>query len=112
MELFLRAFADCDGDSGADQLQRELCAALTNWASAKPMAASRYWKMPELFEFTFSLMPATIEVRDAIVDSVRGGWHISGDETDRSFVWNRSPGLFFLTPEVAWAELQHYAPAP
>ena len=111
MELFLRVFAECGSEGYAEHLQRELCVALTTWVLAKPSTARRYWKMPDLFEFTFRLTPATFEARDQIIGSA-SGWHHSGDELDRSSVWNRSPGVSFLVAEVTWAELQHYEPAP
>lgn len=112
MELFLRAFAECESEERAEQMQKKLCGALAAMVSARPATPKRYWKMPELFEFTFSLTPATVEIREQIIGSASGGWQHSGDERDMSSVWNRSPGFSFLAAEVTWAELQHYEPAP
>ena len=96
MELFLRVFAECGSEEYTEHLQRELCVALTAWVSAKPSTARRYWKMPELFEFTFSLIPATVEARDQIIGSASDGWHHTGDELDRSSVCLESVAGGFL----------------
>ena len=112
MDLFLRAFVDCADAQTAAGLQQKLCAALVAWASAEPLLAERYWKMPELFELTFRLTPAGPGAFDGIVACAPGGWHHVSDETYRSSVWNRSAGSSFLAPELAWAELQQFEPAP
>lgn len=70
--------------------------------AARPRA---YWKMPELFEFTYRLSSETRNIWDESVSEHSGGWKVFGDSEDRSAVWNRGDDRAFLLPAVRWAEL-------
>ena len=74
--------------------------------AAKPKA---YWKMPELFEFTYRLSSETRNIWDELVSEPSGGWKVFGDSDDRSAVWNRGNDGVFLVPAVRWAELVDHA---
>ena len=74
----------------------------------EPTPAARprqYWKMPELFEFTYRLSSQTRNIWDELVVQPSGGWNVFGDSEDRSAVWNRGDDHVFLAPAVRWAEL-------
>ena len=75
-----------------------------------PAAVPRqYWKMPELFEFTYRLSSQTRNIWDELVALPSGGWEVFGDSEDRSAVWNRGDDRVFLAPAVRWAELTERA---
>ncbi|KQY85584.1 hypothetical protein [Pelomonas sp. Root1444] len=108
--LFLRTFANCADESTAHSLRLRLCDALAAWRPTAAAEPKRYWKLPELYEFTFDLQPAKVAAFEQILSLVSYGWHHAWpDENERSSVWNRADGLVLLTPEVAWANLELFA---
>ncbi|MDR6984906.1 hypothetical protein J2X32_003561 [Rheinheimera pacifica] len=112
MELFLRVFTSCSDDSVSLYLLKRLCNALSECADAIPSNPNRYWKIPEMYEFTFRLMPANMNVFKKIINFSPNGWVHMGSNSDCSSVWNVADGSSFLVPEVQWAELQLYETAP
>jgi len=79
-------------------------------------SVERYWKIPEWFEVTLDLAPlgrvpagvargwrATFA---RIVALAGAGWTPGGDADAPDAVWNATPGVLFLAPEVRWAHLQ------
>ncbi|MEH8018217.1 hypothetical protein MN202_13330 [Rheinheimera muenzenbergensis] len=73
-----------------------------------PLNQGRYWKIPELYEFTFHLVPARIDLFNEIIDVSSDGWVHRGNGSERSSVWNVADGEILFVPEVQWAELQLY----
>jgi hypothetical protein len=101
----MRAYATCGNLGQTNGISNEIQLALarlhpTHFSDPKP-----YWKMPEFFEFSFNLSPATEHSFLEIIKSCDGGWLHMRDDHDRSSVWNRVEGLSLLTPSIAWAEL-------
>lgn len=106
MQLFLRAFADCDSQDAALVISDRLLFALSKFSPESARPPRPYWKMPHLFEFTFLLSPANEASFQAIVLASSGGWHHVGVGDEPSSVWNRKSDHVFLVPEVSWAEIQ------
>jgi hypothetical protein len=67
--------------------------------------------MTQYFEFTYNLAPASHQALRAIHALAQAGWSETGSDEDLSCVWNRSPGIEFLIPAVAWAELALHSEA-
>ena len=102
--MFLRIYANCRDDEAAAMASAiELALVLFEpTPTAKPR---QYWKMPELFEFTYRVSSQTWDVWDELLAQPSGGLEIAGDSEDRSAVWNRGDDRVFLAPAVRWAEL-------
>lgn len=79
---------------------------MSQFGPQEESAPQRYWKMPELFEFSFTLSPPTEASFEALVSCPVGGWSHSTAVGERWAIWNRQQGQFFLVPEVSWAEVQ------
>lgn len=107
-QAFLRIYADCQDHEEASRLARALEVALSVYEPVATAAPARYWKLPELFGFTYCL---SSPVRDIWSDllSEPDDWLQTVDGHDRSAVWNRRKDRRFLIPEVRWAELQAQA---
>jgi hypothetical protein len=103
-ELLVRLFAECADEVAAQSVAADLLRALGGFRAQSRQEPQRYWKMPELFEFTFALRPPTPQALADLLAHGAGEWDRRGDEHDRSCVWNRSDGCTFLLPEVRWAE--------
>jgi len=110
--LFLRIFADCDSAEFAHGVADRLRLALSAFSPQDASQPQQYWKIHELFEFTFCLSPATEQSFQALISIAAGGWSHEGSDLDRSSIWNRKLDHVFLVPEVRWAEAQLYDAAP
>jgi hypothetical protein len=107
VKFFLRVFADCESHEAAQALAARMLLALSSFSPIAAAAPKQYWKMPHLFEFTFTLFPATEASFQAVVSSFSGGWHhLESQGSEHSSVWNRKNDHAFLVPEVSWADLQ------
>lgn len=111
MRHFIRIFANCEDDTNAKALMANLLLALSHHSPASLKAPKQYWKVPEYYEFTFTLSAVTEEAYQELIESSSGGWHHSAVQGDWSSVWNREGDHVFLVPEVAWAEVQLYEEA-
>ncbi len=105
LKLFMRAYATCGDFGQAKKISEEIREALSVHHPMDFSEPKLYWKMPELFEFSFKLSPATEASFLEIIKSCDQGWLHMGDGQDRSSVWNQAEGLSFLAPSVTWAEL-------
>lgn len=105
MKLFIRAYGNCGSLEEAKGISDAIRLALSQFDPEDLSEPKPYWKMPELFEFSFNLSPATEISFLQLVKSCGEGWLHLGDGQDRASVWNRVEGCSFLTPSVAWAEL-------
>jgi hypothetical protein len=101
----MRLFADCENSVTAQGISIRLTGALSSFSPKVFNESEPYWKMPELFEFTFTLTPTSESTFHSITANCNEGWLHMGGGTDRSSVWNRASGTVFLIPEVAWAEV-------
>jgi hypothetical protein len=106
VELFLRLFADCESAEVASEIARRLHVALSQLNPEAFSPPKPYWKLPQLFEFTFTLVPPTEAQFQLLISSPPGGWSHSGSEAERSSVWNRAQDQVFLLPEVSWANVE------
>jgi hypothetical protein len=106
--MFLRIYANCRDDEAA-AMASAIEVALVPFELTQAAVPRQYWKMPELFEFTYRLSSQTRSIWDALVAQSPGGWEVFGDSEDRSAVWNRSDDRVFLAPAVRWAELTERA---
>lgn len=102
--MFLRIYADCLDDEVAP-LVDAIETALIHYAPTPASKPRPYWKMPELFEFTYRLSSPTQDIWDELVTQRPEGWSVVDDSEDRSAVWNRRADLIFLVSAVRWAEL-------
>ncbi|MBT1446062.1 hypothetical protein KJI95_16320 [Shewanella sp. JM162201] len=112
MKLFLRLFATCNDDSGEEKLLERLSHEISVFAESVPLNQGRYWKIPEMYEFTFNLLPANIDLFNEIIDVSSDGWVHMGSGNEYSSVWNITDGKSLFVPEVQWAELQLYEASP
>ncbi|MDP5188922.1 hypothetical protein [Rheinheimera baltica] len=112
MELFLRLFATCNDDSASETLLERLSHEISVIAESTPLNLGRYWKIPEMYEFRFHLVPANIELFNEIVNVSSDGWVHMGRGSELSSVWNIADGKSLFVREVQWAELQLYEPSP
>jgi hypothetical protein len=110
MRLFLRAFAKCEDNSTADEISARIKNTLAKYRPIPAMPPKRYYKIPEWFEFTYVLEPATAISFSHVVANVKSGWVHHSDEFDRSSIWIQEGADVFLAPEVKWAELQLLSP--
>ena len=105
MNLFIRAYANCGSLEEAKEISDAIRLVLFQFDPVDFSEPKPYWKMPELFEFSFNLSPATETSFLEVIKSCGAGWLHLGNGKDRSSVWNRVEAYSFLTPSVAWAEL-------
>ena len=101
--VMLRVMARCASEAVAPALQQQLLQALAAFPAKVRSDPQRYWKMPELFEFTLTVAGA--QRFGAITGLCSQGWTAMGDENDPSWVWNAEPGACFLHTDVVWAEV-------
>jgi hypothetical protein len=106
VKLFLRLFANCESQEAAQAIAARTLLALFLFSPKAASTPKRYWKFPHLFEFTYTLSPASDASFQQIISASSGGWHHSEGDRELSSVWNRSQDHVFLVPEVCWAELQ------
>lgn len=105
--LLLRVHANCDGLSEGNALADRLSLALSRWDATPVGVPRRHWKQRELYEFAWTLEPATDATFDRLVALSPGGWaHEGVKRGDRSSAWTRAQDAVFLAPEVKGAELQ------
>jgi uncharacterized protein YjbI with pentapeptide repeats len=105
--------ADCKSVEHSIRLLENLQTALNDFVYSRAHPPIQYWKMPELYDFTFDLKPTGMETFDSIIAAAKYGWSYlhADDETiefDRSAVWNRSKGVSLFIPEVSWACLMRF----
>jgi len=105
LKLFMRVYGNCENREQARDISAGIRQALAKFQLSDRMEPKPYWKIPELFGFTFDLTPATEASFLDIVNLCDAGWLHLGDGQDRSSIWNRTEGAVFLTPAVSWAEL-------
>ncbi len=105
MRLILRVFAPAADPAEASDVARRLAGVLQAWAPAPSGPPGQYWKIPEWYEHTLELRPATRATFDAIVALAQDGWTPLDLETEMNAVWNPRAGATFLLPAVQWAEL-------
>ncbi len=101
--VMVRVMAHCASEEEAWRLDQDLLQALAAFDATRHGAPQRYWKMPELYEFSFAV--AGVQRLPAITALCGRAWTEAGDETDPSWVWNAVPGVAFLHPGVVWAEV-------
>ena len=65
-----------------------------------------YWKMPDCLGFHIGFDTDPELVWRLVRALGTRGWYESGDEYDRSAVWNPGQGPALVHPDVRWAELQ------
>ncbi len=102
-QVMLRVMARCPSVTAAPALQAQLLQALAAFPAAVRGEPEHYWKMPELFEFTFTVAGPE-RLCEVIAFSSRG-WTDCGDGDTPSWVWNAESGACFLDPAVTWAEV-------
>jgi hypothetical protein len=105
MILLFRLFAPASDPDAAAALGRRLLDALHEFAPAVAQPPERYWKIPEWYEHTIELRPATESVFDTALALASAGWSHIVRDGECSAVWNAEPGSVLLLPEVTWAEL-------
>lgn len=105
MVLFLRTYVDCEDSGEANSLQSRVLNSLSSFSPKLFGAPQQYWKIPEMFEFAFTLSPANVKSFEGVISLCDAGWMHMGTGDDLSSVWNRNSDDAFLIPEVAWAEL-------
>jgi len=104
-QAFVRIYADCSNDGEASRLARAFELALSFYDPVTTAAPARYWKLPELFGFTYRLSSPTRDIWAELV-SDSDGWLVMADEHDRLAVWSRVGDRRFLIAEAAWAEVR------
>jgi len=102
--MFLRTYANANADE-ARALTAAIEAALASYEPAAAASPRPYWKMPELFEFTYRLSSPTRDIWDDLVAKSSESWTVIEEGDGRSAVWNRVHDRLFLVPAVRWAEL-------
>lgn len=102
--LFLRIYANASTDE-ASALAAVMEAALALYEPTAAASPRRYWKMPELFEFSYHLSSPTRDIWDELVSQHPEGWTVVEDGAECSAVWNRAVDRVLLAPAVRWAEL-------
>jgi hypothetical protein len=107
-QAFVRIYADCQDGDEASRLAQALELALSLYNPIASAAPARYWKIPELFGFTYRLSSPVRDIwADLLSDS--DDWLQAVDEHERLAVWNRLGDRRFLIAETRWAELQIHA---
>jgi hypothetical protein len=108
----MRLFANCENSEIAGDIAARVSAALVRLSPQQLSPPKRYWKLPELFEFNYTLSPANEASFQAVLAMVSGGWAHSDVNAERSSVWSRVQDHILLAPEVSWAEVQLFEAAP
>ena len=103
--LLLRVFAPAAGPAEAEAIGRRLVDALQEFTPVTAQPPECYWKIPEWYEHSLRLGPATEAGFDAVLTLAALGWDPVVRDVECSAVWNAAPGTRFLLPEVTWAEL-------
>lgn len=105
MQLFMRLFAVCVAPAAAESIRLRLLETLSAWQPTAHATPTRYWKIPEYWEFTFHLAPPVADTLRAVQSCSPAGWAETDSDGEISCVWNKPPGGRFLVPEAIWAEL-------
>lgn len=105
--LILRLIAACPSAQEAEDLLREVRPWIEEHAPIERHVIEPYWKFPDHHELCLYLVGGGRPLARfvALRDLAARGWTQSGDDTDRSMVWNPTPGCELLSPRVRWAEL-------
>lgn len=103
---FVRLDAKCDDEHEASLLAQSIEAALVRHGPVARFTPKRYWKMAELFEFTYDLSSPGLDILQDLTADDPGAWSLDGLEDDRSAIWNRWGDRIFLIPATRWAHLQ------
>ena len=106
MRLFIRVYANCDGETEARTIASRLKAALSYLTPTEAELPRQYWKQNGAYEFTYHLLPATEQSARSLTERLPSHWTHEGTKNESSAVWNRKHDGVFLTPEVYWAEVQ------
>jgi hypothetical protein len=106
MKLYLRLFVECSNFPEARVIATRLSETLSKFNLSMANMPKQYWKLPELFEFTYELPAATQEDYDTILKcDGSDGWLHLDDKTEPCSVWNRSEGARLFIEGVTWAEV-------
>lgn len=108
INLLLHLLLECADDAEAANLLAALYSDLSEFLPVSEKPPSCYWKMPELFEFSFELNPKTWGTYQHVVAFSATGWTHGGSSNDIWFIWNRHDTNIFLLPQVTWAEIQFF----
>jgi hypothetical protein len=105
MKLYLRLFVECSNLHEAHDMAARLCGPLSKLHLRSADEPKIYWKIPELFEFSYQLASATREDYDRVVSGGGNGWLHMDDLLEPCSVWNRSEGTMLFIDGVTWAEV-------
>ena len=109
MKLFMRVFAECDSSAAANAIAADILAALSHLDVIISTEPKPYWKIAAYFDFTFIALQADQASLRKIVALCADGWVHSGDEHERTSVWNKESDASFLAPSVQWASVDLHA---
>jgi hypothetical protein len=106
LKLFLRTYTNCENNEFSYDISARLVLALSHLSPEAAITPKPYWKMPDLYEFSFVLSPPNEVSFQSVIAGSPDGWshYVSGNQL--SSVWNRKQDQIFLIPEVSWAEIQ------
>lgn len=104
MKLNLRLFVECSDLHKAHYIAVRLSGLVSRFHLRSANEPRIYWKIPELFEFTYQMPSATREDYDTILSCGGNGWLHMDDSIEPCAVWNRSEGTMLFMDAVAWAE--------
>ena len=107
MPILLRLFADCADHQQAQTLSDAVTEQLSAFSVTPTETPSRYWKIPDYFEFCFALSPDNQHTFYSLLNYANH-WTHSGDDTNHSAIWLRKEHNQFLLTEIAWVELIFY----
>jgi len=113
MRIILRVMAPAGDAAEAADAAARLGQALHAQGYRAAAAPAAYWKIPEWYEHTWHLDPATEPDFDRLLARAALGWHHVVRDGECDAVWVREPGAAFLLPEATWAHVQLvHPPAP
>jgi hypothetical protein len=105
--LIVRVFAEAPDAETAKNIRDQIALFLESFCIIQQDETEKYWKIKEYFEITFWLSPrvAPQQAFNLLLEQSPSGWSFYDDPPSRNAVWNFSPGLECLAPQVRWAEL-------
>ncbi len=105
MRLILRVMAPAGTAAAAAAAAARLGLELLPAGLRMAAPPEPYWKIPEWYEHTWHLDPATEADFDRLLGRAALGWHQVVRDGECDAVWVREPGAAFLLAEATWAQV-------
>jgi hypothetical protein len=109
--ITVKLLGELPDDRTALCFENEVQARINPFGGVRQSGTRRYWKIPEWFEFFFTLQPGTDPelAFGGILSSLGAGWERHDLSAEEQWaVWNPSQSSTFFSPHVRWANVERF----